>query len=73
MRIATILGILLIIAGTAGLIWGGFEIPRRDQVAEIGPVEVEAQTSERVEIPMWLAGVTLVGGIVLVGAGAQKR
>lgn len=49
MRFTTILGILLIIAGTAGLVWGGFELPRNREVAEIGPVEVEAQTTERVQ------------------------
>jgi len=73
MRFTTILGIILIIAGTAGLIWGGFDIPRNRDVAEIGPVEVQAETTERISIPWWLAGAGLVGGIVLVGAGARKR
>ena len=72
MRFTTILGVILIIAGTAGLIWGGFDIPQRSDVAEIGPVEVEAETTERIPIPWWLAGAGLVGGIVLVGAGSRR-
>lgn len=72
MRLKTVLGIILIVAGTAGLIWGGFELPRNRQVAEIGPVEVEAQTTEQVQIPWWLAGAGLAAGVVLVGAGARR-
>ena len=72
MRIATILGIILIIVGTAGLIWGGFEFPRDREVAEIGPVEVEAETTEAITIPWWLAGASLAGGIVLVVAGSRR-
>ncbi len=73
MRVVTIVGIILIIAGTAGLIWGGFQFPRNREVAEIGPVEVRAETTENVDIPRWLAGVILGGGVVLVVAGSRKR
>lgn len=72
MRIATILGIILITAGTAGLIWGGFEFPRNRDVAEIGPVEIEAETTEDITMPWWLAGASLAGGVVLVVAGARR-
>lgn len=73
MRTATIIGIILIIIGTAGLIWGGFEFPRNREVAEVGPVEVEAETTESVEIPEWIAAVVLGGGVVLVVAGSRKK
>ena len=72
MRAATITGIILIVVGAAGLIWGGFEFPRTEEVAEVGPVEVEAETTEDVTIPGWLAGLVLGGGVVLVIAGARK-
>lgn len=72
MRIATILGIILIIVGTAGLIWGGFEFPRNREVAEVGPVEVQAETTEDITVPWWLAGAFLGGGIVLVVAGSRR-
>jgi hypothetical protein len=73
MRIASIIGIILIIVGTAGLIWGGFEFPRNREVAEVGPVEVEAETTEEVDIPQWLAGVVLAGGVVLVVVSSRKK
>ena len=73
MRIVTIIGILLIILGTAGLIWGGFEFPRTEEVAEVGPVEVQAETTEDITIPGWLAGVALGSGVVLVIVGARRK
>lgn len=73
MRAATIAGIILIVVGAAGLIWGGFEFPRTEDVAEVGPVEVQAETTEDVEIPGWLAGLALGGGIVLVVAGIRRK
>lgn len=72
MRVATIVGVILIIIGMVGLIWGGFELPRDREVVEVGPVEVEAETREDITIPWWLAGASLVGGIVLVRVGARK-
>lgn len=73
MRAVAIIGIILIVVGTAGLIWGGFEFPRDREVAEVGPVEVQAETTEDIRIPEWLAGVSLIGGVVLVIAGTRKR
>ena len=73
MRTASIVGILLIIAGTAGLIWGGFQFPQTEEVAEVGPVEVQAETTRDVTIPPWVAGATVLGGIVLVGIGSRKK
>ncbi|MDX1674307.1 MAG: hypothetical protein R3314_05825 [Longimicrobiales bacterium] len=72
MRAASVIGIILIIIGTAGLIWGGFEFPRTREVAEVGPVEVQAETQEEISIPGWLAGLALGGGVVLVIVGSRK-
>lgn len=73
MRIAAIIGIILIIVGTAGLIWGGFEFPRTREVAEVGPVEVQTETQEDINIPQWLAGLVLGSGVVLVIVGSRKK
>lgn len=71
MRISSIIGIVLILAGTAGLVWGGFEYTDREPVAEMGPVEVQAEVTEEVTIPMWVSGVVFLAGIGLVAVGSR--
>lgn len=71
MRASSIVGILLILAGTAGLVWGGFDYTDEEAVAEVGPLEVEAEVTERVTIPMWVSGIVFFGGIGLVIVGAR--
>lgn len=48
MRTSSIFGIVLILLGVAGLLWGGIEFTTDDQVADIGPVEVETERTERI-------------------------
>lgn len=73
MRFVSILGIILIVLGTAGLIWGGYELTMDRTVAEVGPVEVQAETTREVTVPFWAAGAILAGGVVLVGIGSRKK
>jgi len=60
-----IVAIALIAAGVAALVYRGFEYTRRHDV-ELGPIDVQYDAPERVEIPVW-AGVLAVGaGTVLL-------
>jgi drug/metabolite transporter (DMT)-like permease len=72
MKPATIVGILLIVLGVVGLALGGFSFTREEEVLDIGPVEATAEEKERVPIPPLLAGLALVGGIVLVAVSARR-
>jgi hypothetical protein len=72
MRPATIVGILLIIVGVVGFALGGFSFTEREKVLDVGPVEATAEDKETVPIPPILAGLALVGGIVLLVAGARR-
>jgi len=72
MRTVSIIGIILILAATAGLVWGGFEITRDESVVDAGPVEVEAEVTQQVTIPMWASGVVFLAGIGLVVVGSRK-
>jgi uncharacterized membrane protein YidH (DUF202 family) len=68
-----ILGIILIIAGVLGLVFGGFTYTRARADAEIGPIEVAVEDRERVNVPVWVGvGAIVVGGLVLVGAGRRR-
>jgi hypothetical protein len=73
LRAATLIGILLIILGVAGFIFGGISYSRQDQDAHIGPVRITHRETHTVPISPVLSSIALVGGIVLVVAGARAR
>jgi len=68
-----IIGLFLLIGGILALAYGGFTYTRTTHEAEIGPVEIQVQDRERVNIPLWLGAAFAVGGAVLLAAQAQRR
>lgn len=70
MRVATIVGILLILAGGWVTINGG-SFTTREKVLEIGDVSVTAD-HER-PIPLWAGIAAIVAGAGLVAAGMRKK
>ena len=65
------LGIILIIIGIVARVWGGVSYTKRETVVDVGPLEVEAETKERIPRPPILGAIALVGGIVLVASGRR--
>ena len=63
MRIA---GILLIVAGLAGMIWGGFSWTDEKTVVEIGPFQATAKERKTIPIPPVVGGIAFVAGVVLL-------
>jgi hypothetical protein len=64
MRIA---GVILLVLGLAGLLTGGFSFTKNTTKAEIGPLKLQVQEKESVNVPQWLSvGAMLVGGVLLV-------
>lgn len=68
----SIVGILLIILGIVGLAYQGITYTKQEKVAEIGNVQITADTQKTVYFPPILGGVSLVVGIVLVVASRRK-
>lgn len=66
MGAAKIVGILLIIAGIAGLVSGGFTFTKETHEANIGPLELSVKDKERVNIPLWAGVGAIVVGVVLL-------
>jgi hypothetical protein len=68
-----LIGILLIVFGIVALVLGGISYIDRDEVVDIGGLEVT--TEERKTIPLSpIVGIaSLVGGIALVAAGSRTR
>jgi hypothetical protein len=72
MKPATIIGIILIAIGIVGFALGGFSFTEKEKVLDVGPIEATAEDKETVAIPPVLAGLALVGGVVLLVASARR-
>ena len=67
-----ILGIVLIVGGILGLVYGGFSYTKETHSAKIGPITFSVSDKERVNVPMWVGiGAVVVGGLILV-FGSRK-
>jgi len=61
-----ILAILLIVAGTLGLAYGGFTYTKSTDEVKLGPLEMTIKDKERVNVPVWAGVVILAAGVVLL-------
>jgi len=67
MGIVKIVGILLIAAGTLGLIYGGFTYTRETHSTKLGPIVLQVKEKETVYVPIILsAGAIALGALLLV-------
>lgn len=66
------LGIVLIVLGIVMLIWTGFSYTKKEKVADLGPIEINADKTEHVNWSPIAGGVLLVGGVILVLLDRRK-
>jgi multidrug transporter EmrE-like cation transporter len=67
-----IVGIVLIIAGALGLAYGGFSYTKETHKAEIGPIKLQVQEKEQVNVPQWAGIASIIAGVVLLVVGPKK-
>ena len=60
------LGVLLVVVGLLGLLYGGISWTRKDTVIEAGPIAVTTDKRESVAFPPLAGAALLIGGIVLL-------
>ncbi len=72
MKAATVVGILLIIVGIAGLAFGGFSFTHKEKVLDLGPIQASADKKESLPVPPLLGALAIVGGVVLLASGARR-
>jgi hypothetical protein len=70
MRIA---GIILIILGALGLLYGGFSYTRRRDTVRVGPLSATVEQRESVPVPPILGGIALLGGVALLVVSGRKK
>ena len=68
-----IAGLVLILIGVVILFFQGlFSFTHKEQLAKVGPLEINGQKRETVFVPPVIGAVVLVGGIALLVLGARK-
>ncbi len=67
-----IAGIALLVLGILSLAYQGITYTKSEKVLEIGPITATKETKKTIPLPPVLGGVALVGGLVLLVAGARR-
>lgn len=66
------IGIVLIIAGIAMLIWTGFTYTKKEKIIDAGPLQVSADKQHTVNWPPYAGGISLIGGVILVATSGKR-
>jgi len=67
MNAIKILGIVLIVAGALGLMYGSFSYTKETHEAKLGPLELQMKEKETVNIPQWAGvGAIVIGAVLLL-------
>ena len=61
-----LLGLILLVLGVLALSYGGFTYTREREKARIGPLSIEVEDTEHVNIPLWVGIAGTVGGALLL-------
>lgn len=69
MRIA---GIILIVLGALGLLYGGFSYTKRRDTVRLGPMSATIEQRESVPVPPILGGIAVIAGIALLLVGRKR-
>lgn len=72
MNPAKIIGIVLIVAGCLGLVYGGFSYTRETTSARLGPLQLTVQERESVHIPLILSAAAIAFGVFLLVRVGRK-
>ncbi len=67
-----LVGVVLIVLGTLGLVYGGFSYTKDTTAVKLGPLEMTVKEKETVNVPLWAGiGAIVVGGVLLVMGGKK--
>lgn len=69
---AKIIGVLLIVAGTLGLIYGGFSYTKEKHDVKLGPLQFSLAEKETVNVPVWAGGGAIAVGVILILIGRKR-
>jgi len=73
MNATKLVGVLLIIAGALGLLYGSFSYTKETHEAKLGPIEFSVKEKETINVPKWAGGGAIAVGVLLLLVGGRKR
>ena len=67
-------GVVLVVLGFVGLIWGGLPYKKTENIAQIGDLKMQVTEKKQMAIPPLISGLAiLVGGVLLIRGGKPAR
>jgi hypothetical protein len=71
MGVTKIVGIILIVAGTLGLIYGSFSFTKEKHDVKLGPLQFSVAEKETVNVPVWAGAGSIAVGVILLVVGRK--
>ena len=68
-----IIGVVLIVLGLLGFLFGSVSFQQEETVADLGPIEIEKEETRTIPIAPIASGGAVIAGIVLVVVGTRKK
>jgi hypothetical protein len=72
MGITKIIGVILIVAGTLGLTYGGFSYTKERHDVKLGSLKFSIAEKETVNVPVWAGAGAIAVGVVLLVIGRKR-
>jgi hypothetical protein len=72
MNSTKLVAIILIAVGIIAFAYQGITYRSNDNVANIGPLHINAERTHTLPLPPVVGGIALIGGIALLLTGARK-
>jgi len=67
-----LIGIVLIVAGSLGLAYGGFSYTKETTGMKLGPIELKVEEKKNVNVPVIVSAGAIVLGVFLLVVGGRK-
>lgn len=73
MNTIKIVGAALVVAGTLGLVYGGFSYTKETTAVKLGPLELSVKEKQTVNVPLWAGVAAIAAGALLLAFGGKAR